>query len=431
LLPMAWICNGKFFSNDSKQTEDNLTSKNAQQQAKSPETKIKKTDDKNVGNKSTGSSGTQKNDSEKSMVSSGTPLPLKANSPASLTPAASPVQSRETLNQSGLKHQKIKGTDNRSGDRLALKDNDHAQKNVPVASADIKEKPGDAAPGDGVNHVANDGTKNGVPAENKTTGTTPDTRNDATAKTNMLDGFNDAQRLSAPTKTAGAEKMDSAAIQKKQVAQQAPKKMNPGKTKIHFLYAGVVGGGDVSTVAFQTVKNTGYTAGILLGYQLNKKLSIESGFMFDKKYYYTDGKYFSTAKINIPSTISILNANGDCYMFELPVNIKYNWTSTAKSNWFSTIGFSSYFMKKENYNYEYEYAGWPPNNGLFGSKSYSESTANWFSVINLSGGYTHTLGKAGSLRIEPYLKVPLQKLGVGNLSIWSTGIYVSFVKKIF
>ena len=43
----------------------------------------------------------------------------------------------------------------------------------------------------------------------------------------------------------------------------------------------------------------------------------------------------------------------------------------------------------------------------------------------------HTLGKAGSLRVEPYLKIPVQGLGIGSLPIWSTGVYVSFVKNIF
>src|SRR5579863_5570387 len=41
LLPVAWICNGKFFTNDSKQTEDHLTLNKAQQPAQSSETKIK------------------------------------------------------------------------------------------------------------------------------------------------------------------------------------------------------------------------------------------------------------------------------------------------------------------------------------------------------------------------------------------------------
>jgi hypothetical protein len=84
-------------------------------------------------------------------------------------------------------------------------------------------------------------------------------------------------------------------------------------------------------------------------------------------------------------------------------------------------------MKKEDYNYTYEDSGW----AYPGSKSYSNTSTNWFGVINLSSGYTHTIGKAGILRIEPYLKIPLERLGIGSLSIWSSGAYISFVKNIF
>ena len=85
-------------------------------------------------------------------------------------------------------------------------------------------------------------------------------------------------------------------------------------------------------------------------------------------------------------------------------------------------------MKKEDYDYSLETPTWMPWSQ---PESYSNSSVNWFGVINLSGGYMHTLGKAGSLRVEPYVKVPVQGLGIGSLSVWSTGIYVSFIKKIF
>jgi hypothetical protein len=409
--------------NDSKQGEDNVTIKNSQPE-KTSATKIKKADDKNFDSKSTQLSNTQKTSSEKNITSSKVENSLKKNQPVLLS--TSTEKSNTTITKAVHQNQKIKIANNKSNTLLSLNDNKGSQKSRSDLSNNKKDKSANTVSDNNNNDVANDVTKNNVAAENKPINITPE----ATDKNNIVDKLNNAVGSLDITKTVTSEKIDSTQIQKQQIVQQSTKKISPEKNKTHFFYAGIIGGGDVSTIEFQSVKNTGFSAGILLGYQLNKKLSVESGFMYDKKFYYTNGKYFSTAKIDIPPYIDLLNVNGDCYMFELPINIKYNWTATAKSSWFSTLGMSSYFMKKENYNYSYEYTAWP-NQPYNGSKPYTDSSVNWFGVINLSAGYTHTLGKAGSLRIEPYLKIPLQRLGIGNLSIWSSGIYVSFVKKIF
>ncbi|MEO6330688.1 MAG: hypothetical protein ABIO55_17270, partial [Ginsengibacter sp.] len=47
------------------------------------------------------------------------------------------------------------------------------------------------------------------------------------------------------------------------------------------FYAGIVAGPDFSTIKFQKIIKTGFTAGVIAGYRLNKKLSIESGFFLD------------------------------------------------------------------------------------------------------------------------------------------------------
>jgi hypothetical protein len=45
--------------------------------------------------------------------------------------------------------------------------------------------------------------------------------------------------------------------------------------------------------------------------------------------------------------------------------------------------------------------------------------------------YSRQLGKSGSLRIEPYIKLPVKGLGIGSLPIMSSGINVGLIKKIF
>jgi hypothetical protein len=193
------------------------------------------------------------------------------------------------------------------------------------------------------------------------------------------------------------------------------------------FYVGLIGGMDLTTIKFQKVEDVGYDAGILLGYDLNKKLSIESGFFLDKKIYYTKGEHFNTSKVYLPPATWINEVSGYCKMFEVPLTLRYTISSTPKKSWFVTAGASSYLMREENYTYLYEnsVAQWPK------AKQYQNSDNYFFSVIQMSGGFTHKIGKVGDLRIEPYLKLPLAGMGVGELPFLSTGLHVGITRKLF
>jgi len=114
-------------------------------------------------------------------------------------------------------------------------------------------------------------------------------------------------------------------------------------------------------------------------------------------------------------------------MWEIPVNIRYNFSTDAKTNWFALLGSSSYFMKSEKYDYQYE---------RYGSVSeryteYSNHPKSWFAVLNIGGGYERKLGGKTAIRIEPYVKLPVKGLGWGRLPITSTGINVGYTRSIF
>jgi hypothetical protein len=416
LLPVIWICNSQNFMNESRQIENGLPANRSQltpriktdakQENKViPKTILHERNDKIALDKST-------------LLTTSAPKygQNNKNSPAIQSPDnvekrfSKLTESKFTQGQNNkIANQMIPGSGKKQNGRLPAMANDNASSGSDGKSTD--EVKG-LNPKRGKNEIDSSTLENN------------EIKNEAVNLPN--------KKIAVPGISGNLMDTDSGMKLAKNDSLQKQvslKHSNGGtnKTKLHTLYAGIITGFDVSTVEFQSVKNTGFSIGALLGYQLNHKISVESGFLVDKKFYYTDGKYFVLKNINIPATISLLNANGYCYMFELPINIKYNWTSTSKSTWFSTVGLSSYFMKKEDYNYTYEDSGW----AYSGSKSYSNTSTNWFGVINLSGGYTHTIGKAGILRVEPYLKIPLERLGIGSLSIWSSGVYISFVKNIF
>lgn len=186
------------------------------------------------------------------------------------------------------------------------------------------------------------------------------------------------------------------------------------------FYVSVLGGFDASSVKSQGIKKTGYGFGLLVGYNFNKHLAVETGLLWDKKQYFTNGEYFNKTRTNIPYTVTLLDMNGTCNMFELPIDFRYNFLQNNKSLFFGTAGLSSYFMKKEDYDYG------AISNGLYwsGMKTYNNSGSNFLSILNISVGYEHKISKLGSVRINPYFKIPLKGLGIGSLPITSSGVNV-------
>ena len=207
------------------------------------------------------------------------------------------------------------------------------------------------------------------------------------------------------------------------------KQKTPSKTKTPHLYAGLIVAPDLSTVKMQSIKGVGTTYGVLLGYAFNKHWSIESGAYLDRKRYYTDGEYFNTKGVRLPAYAKLDNVDGTCYMWEIPLNIRYNFNPGAKTSWFATAGFSTYLMTHENYTYAYQWMN---------SSTVKDSTWNLkrpsqypFSIINLSAGFEQRLGKIGNLRVEPYVRIPLTGMGTGKLPIMSAGVNIGITRQLW
>lgn len=215
-------------------------------------------------------------------------------------------------------------------------------------------------------------------------------------------------------------------VLQKQEAQQAEKKMPLTKLKSEkSIYAGILFAPDLSMIRGQKITGSGYTAGILLGYGFNRHLAIETGISLDHKKYYTAGEYFSKDKVPQLQWINLLSVDGVCKMFEVPVNLRYNFGNDQKVQWFTTAGLSSYFMTNETYGYAYKV------NNYTGYKSYTYTKPSqvWFSVVNLSVGFDRKIGRVGNMRLEPYVKIPLTGMGTGSLPILSTGLNIVLTRK--
>ncbi|HEX3080128.1 MAG TPA: hypothetical protein VHQ04_06680, partial [Puia sp.] len=98
--------------------------------------------------------------------------------------------------------------------------------------------------------------------------------------------------MSTPKETDAAKNnTDKTEVSKKtsQDSSPAKKKNNTSSKQSKGFYVGLYAGPDVSTVKFQAVNNLGFSIGALVGYHFNNRLSVETGLIWDKKYYYSNG----------------------------------------------------------------------------------------------------------------------------------------------
>jgi hypothetical protein len=184
------------------------------------------------------------------------------------------------------------------------------------------------------------------------------------------------------------------------------------------FYISILAGPDFSTVKFQSVNQVGFSVGALAGYHITKQLAIETGLFWDKKYYYSKGEYFNKSQAGI--SYNILSLEGDCNMFEIPITIRYDFATRKNHDFFVRGGLSSYLMKQENYNARVQ------DNGNEWNYLFKSDHANnyFFSVAQLSAGYELAISGKTKIRIEPYVNIPLQGIGVGSMPISSTGIFL-------
>jgi hypothetical protein len=185
-------------------------------------------------------------------------------------------------------------------------------------------------------------------------------------------------------------------------------------------------GPDISGVGF----NAGRVAinyGIGASYAMSGKFTLRSGFYISDKIYSADKDEYHvpTGGSNVDY---LYNIDANCKVYEIPVIVDYNFAKSKNHQWFVSAGLSSYLMRKESYDYYYEY---PSGNTYTKSWSISNQNQHYFSVLDLSGGYKYMFTKKASLLIEPYLKIPLSGLGAGKVKVNSGGVLFTYTLKPF
>ncbi|MEO5999068.1 MAG: hypothetical protein ABIN89_20000 [Chitinophagaceae bacterium] len=220
--------------------------------------------------------------------------------------------------------------------------------------------------------------------------------------------------VSTATVITPVEQLDSL-IKHDSLARKTIKiKSNVPSSKGFYLVASVAG--DATGIKKISTKEIKPVYGIGVGYSFNNRLSVQTGFYAGKKIY-TAGP--DDYKVTPGSYVAkIISAQAECYIYDIPISVRYNVFQRKMYNVYFTTGLSTYIFKRETYDMHF----YNPT-GTYRRMSYTyHHNTDYLSILNLSLGFERKLSNAFYIQAEPYLKLPLAGLGEGNVKLYSGGL---------
>jgi len=198
------------------------------------------------------------------------------------------------------------------------------------------------------------------------------------------------------------------------VVENARQKMPTAKWAVRFGYSP-----DLSSVGLKNFSKPGSAISLMIEYAIVPKLFLQSGVVRSvKDYNARAGEYTWPAKWTQPVMPS--SVDGICRILEIPLNLRYDISQSDRSRWFAGGGMSSYYMQNEKYKYNYDKYVHEPKYGWEGKTGWY-----WLSHINASAGYEYRFSQKLSLLAEPYVRVPIKKVGYGKVNLFTTGVWIS------
>ncbi len=181
-------------------------------------------------------------------------------------------------------------------------------------------------------------------------------------------------------------------------------------------------GPDMTTVgSLSNFSDPGHKIGMTIEYNLSQNLAISVGALHSRVKYTASGSEYQPPQGYWSYGIAPDHTMGECILIDIPISIKYDFFHFHRSRLYATAGASSYIMLDEDYRFSYD------NNysGLQQRWHEKTGTRHWMSNATLSVGYELDLSQTLSIRAEPFLRVPIQEVGWGNVKLYSIGSFIS------
>ncbi len=188
--------------------------------------------------------------------------------------------------------------------------------------------------------------------------------------------------------------------------------------------AGLLLSPDMNSTGIWQQKSVSPAYGVVITYSFTPRWSLSARILYNNKKYVS-----SSENYNAPDSYWQYRTNGvvpdeidaSCRVIDVPVMLGYIYYKQKRITLKASAGIGSYFLMDEVYRFRFD----QPNPGAATEWKTNENSQNWFSVVNLSTGISLKTGNRTSFTIEPYVKLPLKRMGWGEVNL--SGMGVAFI----
>lgn len=202
----------------------------------------------------------------------------------------------------------------------------------------------------------------------------------------------------------------------------------PARFRLSGLSIQAVLAPDLTTIGLHNFDRPGSNLGVMIQYQVSNRFSLQTGALWSTKVYTSLPSEY-VWPVTGGMTVWPASITGRCTMFDIPLNLRYDvvlrpgGAGRGPRRWFVSGGVTSYFIKRENYNYNY---AWPDDPAIkYRSWAVNKGSSFGLSNLNISLGYERPVSRRLSWQIEPFMKIPLQPIGYFKVRLVSTGAFIS------
>ncbi len=170
---------------------------------------------------------------------------------------------------------------------------------------------------------------------------------------------------------------------------------------------------------------TGYNIGISLAYRFTSRLAVSTGMVYSNVSYSASEKDYNLPADYLQGS-ALREMRGECRILELPVSLQFRMVDFNQSRIYATAGISTYIMLGEKYEFHLEgYEGYNEAPGSVAYRNVRSGSRHWLSNAGLSIGYERDVVQNWSMRVEPYVRIPINEVGWSNVKLFSVGTFIS------
>ncbi len=193
------------------------------------------------------------------------------------------------------------------------------------------------------------------------------------------------------------------------------------------LLAGPAFAAGLNAIGRGSFSESGWKAGLFVEYQYQSRLALSMGASFQRMNYLAGRGEYVPPKGFWTRRIAPDNTRGLCNIIEVPVMLKYYHKGYSGNGPYLSAGLSAYFLLMEEYWYQYS-LGDPD---LIRWWQTGKNQSYWLAAGQAAAGYQASLGKSWALQLGPYLQVPLSGVGHGQVKIYSLGLEMRLLGKVW